>query len=203
MSQTEEKKPKSIKKHWKKIALGVSVGLFIIYSIYSVESSRELYNNEPEKVYKPIFVSEEEIQKLKDRATIPANRDNVPFVDYEKIYRQVKQSKILFEKLGKNSLEVSEFCKLIYSYNDNNEIVAKPNCFSLATEQEKIGIKNSFFHLLKGKPGFYIEEKPIEEIIEKIIDQKIEENKTSEINSNTTGKQLEFTLREKVGITGR
>lgn len=203
MSEVEEKKSIWIRRHWKLLTLIISASLFIIYSINSVESTRDQYKNEPEKIYEPIFITDEEISRLKEKATLPDDREKIPDIDYEKIYQEVKQGKILFVKLGKNDREVTDYCKLHFSYDESRTLLAKPTCFSLATEQEKIGMKNSFYHIMKGKKALFIEDKPVEEIVEGIIQEKIDENKTHIIQSNQTGKQLEFTLKETVGIQGK
>jgi len=207
LNQTDTKKTNKIRRHWKLIALVASVGLFIAYSFQSVESTKSQMINEPEKVYQPIFVTEEEIQILKDKAIVN-QPEKIPYVDYEKIYGQVKQGMILFDKLKKNDREVSDYCKLHYSYDNDGALVAKPNCFSLATEQEKIGIKNSFYNLLNDKPGYFVNEKPIEKIIEDIITEEIENVNCLGIdcnefifNENQTGKTLTFLLKEKMGVS--
>lgn len=207
MNQTDEKKKNKIRRHWKLIALVVSVGIFIAYSFQSVESTKSQMTNEPEKVYQPIFVTEEEIQILKEKSIVN-QPEKIPYVDYEKIYHEVKQGMILFKKLNKNDREVSDYCKLHYSYDNDGALVAKPNCFSLATEQEKTGIKNSFYHLLNNKPGYFESEKPIEKIIEDIITEEIKNVDCLGIDcnefifsENQSGKTLTFLLKEKMGVS--
>lgn len=194
MNQNNENKIFRIKKHWKKYSLAIVVITVVGLSFYSVESTRDQYNQVQEKVYLPIFKTDEEIKKINDKAIHPDDRPkpDIPFIDYEKHYANVKQGLILFQKLQFTERKISEFCKLQFSFGVKNEIIGELDCHSLATPQEKVGIKNAFYDLLKRKPGFFVDQSPVKKIVEQVVEKIIEQNET--------GDQYEFRLKELMGI---